>query len=120
MSVISKLERAKKAALTGDSPNFKHAAVIFKGRRIISIGINKFKKTSPNSTTRSYCQHAEYSAIGRMEPKDTKGCSMLVIRMKCSGSIGLSKPCDECQVMLSKYNFKAIYYTTDDGLIEEL
>lgn len=120
MAVINKLEKAKKWAMTSDAPSFKHCAIIFKNNKIISIGVNRFRKTSPNSTTRMNSCHAEYMALGRMKPEDVKGCSMLVVRMKCSGNIGLSKPCNECQEMLKKYNMRAIYYTTDDGTIEEL
>ena len=69
----------------------RHAAVIVKAGRVLSVGRNR-NKTHPDSIATIYV-----ARIGR------------------SGDPGMSCPCDMCQGLISKYGLKRAIFTTDYG-----
>jgi hypothetical protein len=42
-------------------------------------------------------------------------CSLINIRIKRTGEIGLSRPCSSCSSLLRVANFKEVVYTDDNG-----
>ncbi len=100
----------------------RHAAVIVKAGRVLSIGRNR-DKTHPNSIeydehgnlyTRSI--HAEMDAISKVKNKShLKGATIYVARKGRSGEAGMSCPCKMCQSFISRYGLKRAVFTTDFG-----
>lgn len=96
---------------------FRMSAIIFKGKRILSIGINevraskhvhrKFKKFEDSC-------HAEAMAISRMYPGDPKGASIFICRLRASGEFGNAKPCLRCQQLIGEAGIKHIYCTSSN------
>ena len=103
-------------------PQYKHAAVIVKGGRVLSIGTNK-GKTHPKSVVTddkgesySLSIHAEMDAISKIKNKNQlKGATIYVARKGRAGTAGMSCPCKVCQRLINKYVFKRAVFTTDYG-----
>lgn len=97
---------------------FKVGACLARGRRIISAGYNQ-SKTNP-LTLRLQNKlimglHAEMHACLGVDPKSLKGASIYVVRIRRSATIGLAKPCKECQRFLREVGVKKAYYTETGG-----
>lgn len=100
-----------------------HAAVIVRGGKILSSGVNKPKR---NMFVDIYAHHpkcvvhAECDAVLKARRKiDLRGAKMYVARMlKKNGAIAMSRPCPSCQKILKSYGIKRVYYTTHDGNVE--
>lgn len=101
----------------------QHLAFIFKGSKLLTIGVNS-KKTHP--LAKHYKQYrftevqcAELNALIRLgalhkgKEIDFKRLTMVVVRIGKDGSFKYSKPCDGCVSMLKKFNFKKVYYSND-------
>lgn len=105
--------------------------IVYKGK-ILSWGVNSDK----TSTTQHYWRvktkgtenyiydkrHAEIDAIKKLphEFKDFKKAELFIISKKKNGNFRLAKPCPICQTMLSNYDFKSIYYTTNENTIDRV
>jgi deoxycytidylate deaminase len=101
----------------------RHAAVIVKAGRVLSVGRNR-DKTHPDSVgvdddgevfTRTI--HAEMDAILKVKNKDhLKGATIYVARKGRNQKPGMSCPCKMCQGLISKYGFKKAVFTTEHGV----
>ena len=101
----------------------RHAAVIVKAGRVLSVGRNR-DKTHPDSVgvdddgevfTRTI--HAEMDAILKVKNKDhLKGATIYVARKGRNQKAGMSCPCKMCQGLISKYGFKKAVFTTEHGV----
>ncbi len=108
---------ATQAALKSKSPRFKHGAVIYRGRRIISTGYNQSFKTHPRGSGPFSSLHAEISAI--VAAKSAIGnslhkCKIFVIRVNSALEIRNSKPCADCMSMINEYNMKPFWSCESD------
>lgn len=79
----------------------------------VRFNVEKFKKYA--------YRHAEIDCIRRVWGKRyiTGREKMVVVRIKRDGSLGLAKPCNNCQQILSAMNFNKIWYSTDNGDFEQ-
>lgn len=97
--------------------NYNHrlGAVIFHGKKIISVGWNQIntcrKKLHPKYQNYSGNLHAEVDAILNARC-DLTGTSILVIRINKKGELRLAKPCSLCLLYLERVGIKKIYYST--------
>lgn len=104
-----------------DHIQHRHAAVIVKAGRVLSVGRNR-NKTHPNSVLNEDGErilktiHAEFDAISRVKNKDQlKGATIYVARLGRNGHPGMSCPCEMCQNLINKYGLKKAVYTTEGG-----
>jgi deoxycytidylate deaminase len=115
------LTRAIKEAEESTYTKHKVGAVIFKGKRIISVGRNwahkwvssvpaHFKKW-PTSI------HAEVDALIKAGPH-SEGNSILVVRIGNSGNLLLAHPCVYCEAYMHHCGIRKVYYSTNEGTIE--
>ena len=101
----------------------RHAAVVVKAGRVLSVGRNR-DKTHPDSvgideTGESFTRtiHAEMDAILKVKNKDhLKGATIYVARKGRNQKPGMSCPCKMCQGLISKYGFKKAVFTTEHGV----
>ena len=70
--------------------------------------VSSFNVTIPNQRTPR--GHAEY----RLHSKLTADSIVYVARVKADGSIGLAKPCDDCENVLRQRRVARVYYTISD------
>lgn len=117
----------------------KHVAFLIKGGSIVSIGINK-RKTNPKNLKYPYqtppefaMVHAELDAIltywnrtffqrksnRRIEQAfhDLSDFTLVVMRIRRNSMLGLSKPCQGCQQLISQFGIRKVYYSVDQDKI---
>ena len=104
-----------------DHIQHRHAAIIVKSGRVLSIGRNR-NKTHPESIFIEEGEriaktiHAELDAISRVKNKEQlKGATIYVARLGRNGHPGMSCPCKMCQELIDKYELKRAVFTTDYG-----
>lgn len=105
--------------------NFKHFSYILEKNTILSIGRNNPDKTHPLAyrfNHRFNCIHSELSAIVNFDypHKRLHNCKIINIRITESGRIAMSRPCINCQTMLSAFGLKDVVYSNRDGNFERL
>lgn len=98
----------------------KHFSFIIERNKILSIGWNNGWKTDPIAAKyghRFSGIHSELSALKNfnLAPSRLKYCKLVNIRISRGGKVGLSKPCEKCLELLSKYPFREILYSTSLG-----
>lgn len=111
------LKKAKK----NDIDNYRHAAVITKGGRVLSVGINTNKAgclIDPLYEMKGV--HAELNALCRLSEKQIRGSTLYVAGWSKANNLILSKPCPKCQEYIKKFDLKAVYYATPNGEYEKL
>lgn len=113
------LKQALQEVERSSHEQFKISAVIFKGPRILSSGVNGIRSCSKiNKKFQEYenSLHAEQSCILNAR-RDLKGTSMLVLRVNKHGEFRMAKPCEMCRGFIEAVGIKEIYYTTSTGEI---
>lgn len=106
----SYLRRALRLAETGTC-NQRHGAIIVKGGRVLSVGINTQRNTPADSIPyEDVAVHAEEAAL-RAIGGQARGAKIYVARKMKDGSSGLSRPCDRCYRAIKDAGIKEIIYT---------
>jgi len=98
--------------------NYAVGACIFEGKQIISFGFNT-SKTHPLQksiavkvkASKRECLHAEVDAILKAKKTDLSRATLLVIRIKKDGSLGIAKPCSVCSSLIKKVKIKKVIYS---------
>lgn len=101
-----------------------------KGNRILAIGCNNYRVCHPEKRFGKYRSlksrpydyhsglHAEIKCIKELGPfrTDYHKIELFVVRLgnEKDMPVKCSKPCENCQRVLKKFNFKNICYTTDN------
>jgi tRNA(Arg) A34 adenosine deaminase TadA len=109
---------ARKLSKHSTHSQHKMACVISRGRKIVGLGFNK-SKTHPKSMAHYQNIHAEFSAILNGCEEDLEGCVAYVYRETKSGDLGMARPCSACYQALKRVGIKKVYYTTEQGYVEE-
>lgn len=110
-----------KAIAMDNGLDFHVAALLFRGKRLIKIGVNqtkthpRFKRYKDNGYC-GYCLHAEMDALRVAKPGD----SMMVLRFTKRGNISMAKPCIHCQQFIDDAKIKFVYYSNWNGEIVKL
>jgi deoxycytidylate deaminase len=114
------IERAKDIALN-NGHQYHHAAILFRGRRIIKIGTNsekthpRFHRTYENGEEGSHI-HAEMDVLRVAKPGDI----ITVMRWDSRGDITMSLPCRHCQQFIREAGIKLVIYSNWDGNFETM
>jgi deoxycytidylate deaminase len=108
------LDLAARMAETSEAV-FKHGAVIVRGGRVLSLGVNKWKNkdlppTPPEVYNPDITVHAEIDALSRV--KNPRGVTIYVARVTRQGEERFSRPCARCEKALIKAGVKRVIYTT--------
>lgn len=109
-------------ALKSPEYPFKLSCVIFKGKRIFSVGYNEVRGcASVNDKYKKFPEslHAEVAALSKFKPGELKGCSAFICRVNAgSKRASQAKCCSYCQKMLFEYGIKRVFTTNDIGSID--
>lgn len=111
------LKRAEKLAELSTCYR-KHGAVIVKGGRVLSVGINSLRDIEPRykSGVKAPGIHAEVAAIrGVGRDVDLSGATIYVARVNGKGP-QMSKPCPDCQIALKNAGIRKVFYTVDNTI----
>ena len=105
------LEIALNLANSSECSN-KHGAVLVKGGRIISTGVNRFKNHPQNMSPehiKSCSVHAEIDSLRKVT--SARGGTIYVARVDRLGVPALSRPCEACYEALVEAGISKIIYT---------
>ena len=99
----------------------QHGSVVCKGKRVLGKGHNSYRSHPRWGTRKVHSEHgyefmtihAEAAAIRDAVRKgiNVVGATIYVTR---TGS-RLSKPCNECQIMIESYGIRKVVYTDSNG-----
>ncbi len=51
---------------------------------------------------------------------NSENCDIMVARIRKDNSLGLAKPCASCEEALKYSKIRNVYYTTNDGQLQQL
>lgn len=94
---------------------YKHGAIIVKGGRVVSTGINKIRNHPSvlNNNKEDILSdahiHAEIDAIKKVS--DLRGAKIYIARVNRSGQPRLSRPCETCYDAIVASGINKIVYT---------
>lgn len=100
------LKTAVKIAETSRKERFRHGVIVIKGGAIVATGSNGRER------------HAEVVALNKLWPSKRWGCSIISIRIRIDGSIGMARPCTECRKYLIANQVIKIWYTDAKGMMQ--
>lgn len=102
----------------------KHVAIVFKKHKPVCTGVNRrnthTKMLQYGYNTEYGTIHAELDAVIKMGNVDYSNYTILVMRIRSSGLLGMAKPCKLCEKMLFSVGFKHVWYSTNEGVFEQL
>lgn len=108
------LEYAAEIALNSNMFQ-KHGAIIICQKKIIGTGYNTYSNNKSN-----FSKHAEVNCINNVIKTYGESilskCELYVVRIgpPCTNNIfKYSKPCNNCQKVINKFNIKKTYYSTN-------
>ena len=125
-------EASKKSDYTGSSSSPAIGAVAVRNKSIVAEAWNT-NRTSPlqarynvyryrNDTTPAK-SHCEVSLIQRLRWKagdiDWSKIDIYIYRELKNGKLANSRPCPSCMKLLRDQGLKRIFYTTENGFVEE-
>jgi len=125
------IEKLKKVAIESNQSRFKIASCIVFDGEIFPVGINR-RKSHPfqakySRNENSIYLHAEIQAIVNalrfLDVEDLLKSDLYICRMKNIDGVyvpGLSKPCEGCFKAIVEFGIKNVYYTTNEGTVENL
>lgn len=114
------ISQAKKSKGIGSNRNYRLGSVLFdKKRRVLAVENNSYK-THPLVMEFSEFPtlHAEMSCLIHNGLDNSKGCDIMVVRIRKDNSLGLAKPCKSCEKALRFSGINRVYYTTNDGSLQ--
>ena len=109
----------------------RHFTFVYRGHRLLSVGLNS-PKTHPRSLMYRYRgrsgedisgfvgTHSEISAVMRLDRPSCRGLVLINTRINRRGFLDLSRPCSGCLDMIRSTGFREVYYTTRDGIFDSL
>jgi deoxycytidylate deaminase len=106
---------ALKIASTSPHRRARHGAVIARGSRVISLGVNSFR-THP--LARNCTIHAELAAIVAASG-NVSGATLYSARLLANGQPGMSKPCARCARLIRAYGIAKIVYHDGENILRE-
>lgn len=90
------LNQLRRIASRSPHPLHKHATIVMKGGAILAIGYNHDGR------------HSEIVALSKLWPSKRIGCTIINIRIRRSGNIGISTPCESCSKYLKINKIKRV------------
>lgn len=96
----------------------RHAALVYKSGKVLSIATNKyhndprmFEHDALNEVKDKIGIHAEVAAVRLLDPQKVRGATIYVARLRRSGEIGSSRPCENCEEFLLECGIRKVVYT---------
>ena len=94
----------------------RHGAIIARGSRVISVGVNS-AKTHPKAGRKGRHIHAELAAI-IASGSHVQGATLYSARVLSDGSPGLSRPCVHCSELLRAYGVKYAVFHDGENVVK--
>ena len=111
-----------------------HASFAVKKGRVVSIGINDYRKSHPYHRFGKYaekkdtfetpyraCLHSEVSLAIKLGVRSWEEFEIVNIRVGANDILLNSKPCANCErLIINPLNPKRLFYTNEDGEFKQL
>lgn len=113
-------ETAKAASEYATAPKHsrKVGAALFSGSALVSIGFNRYGHSHPQA---KWGIHAEHAALIKRRYYPNKGNLILYVYRELSdGSPALSKPCVNCQNLMSEVGVRLVRFVNGSGQFEQI
>ena len=97
----------------------RHCAIITRGKKIVSIGINDTNRTHPLSKKIGNFIHAELAACIKIRHReiDYNKYSLYSVRINRYNQVVNAKPCKYCtRLIYDMFPFGNIFYTSESGV----
>ena len=114
MGNVKFLSQAVNLAAQSEHRSFKHGAILVKGGKVLSEGVNKY--TIGTHGLHAHSEHAEENAL-RGKKNYALGSTMYIARVASYGP-AMSKPCLRCQMLLKNAGVRKVIYTSRDGELQ--
>lgn len=123
---------AKAVSKTSDFPRYHIGCAVVYKHQLISSGCNctvthpkqrELNRERFNKDTVHHWKHAELSALlPIMNRKDIEWnkIKLYIYRESKDGTKALAKPCYGCQKLIKELGIKKIFYTSNDGYVQEI
>ncbi len=99
-------------------------ASLWAGSRLLSVGYNRYHSHPLSANTKEFNRslHAEHVALCRRKHYDRVGGRLVlyVARHLADGSLGESKPCENCLTLARLAGVSKIYYHDNNGEPKEI
>ena len=116
MGNVKFLSQAVNLASQSEHRSFKHGAILVKGGKVLSEGVNKY--TIGTHGLHAHSEHAEENAL-RGKKNYALGSTMYIARVASYGH-AMSKPCHRCQILLKNAGVKKVIYTSKGGNMQAM
>ena len=93
---------------------YKHGAVLWKGKTILSAGYN-WPVGPPGGDKRRFSIHAERDALAGLRGDNVYEASILSIRVRKDGSIATGEPCLGCRKLLKRKGIRNVCWFDNEG-----
>ena len=80
-----------------------HGVIVVKGGAIVATGSNHDDR------------HAEVVALSKLWPSKRKGTTVISVRVRKTGTVGMAKPCQACEQFLRDNGVKKVVYSDACG-----
>ena len=119
------LDLAKRIANNSDFNEYRHGAVLARGKSVINVSANKNSYKSWGQRFRHRDQghathHAELGCILGVDRSLTQGATVYVARLGKNGTTRLSKPCPMCEAAMRHVGIKEVIYTVNETEVERM
>lgn len=126
MSIVDRgFDIALSACEMSDAPRtgLRMGAALLAGSRVLSLGANLYQRSHPDSHNDTFVRslHAEHAAICRRKHYPSIGnLTLYVARKRADGSIGSSKPCNNCMRLCRVAGIRRVRYFDEHGNKQEI
>jgi len=119
------LDLAKRVAHNSSFEDYRHGAVLARGKSVINASANKNSYKSWGQRFRhrgcGYAtQHAELGCILGVDRSLTQGATVYVARIGKLGDLRYSKPCPMCQSAMTHVGIREVIYTVNEEEVGRL
>jgi hypothetical protein len=97
------LHKLRREAAKSDHRAFPHSTVVLRGGAPIAFGYNLGTR------------HSEEAAFDGIWPSERVGTTIINIRVKRGGGLGLAFPCEDCQRRLRLWQVRKVFFSNGEG-----
>jgi len=119
------LDLAKRIAYNSSFEDYRHGAVLARGKSVVNVSTNKngykswgqrFRHRDEGHAT----HHAELGCILGVDRSLTQGATVYVARIGKMGDLRYSKPCSMCEAAMKHVGIREVIYTINEEEVGRL
>ena len=121
-NIVNVLKQAINEA-SKSSFNHRVGAVLMKNNHALASGFNQLRHQGTIKTSHwKGSLHAEVAclidALRKVPKSKIRGTTLVVVRLKRDGTLGLAFPCKDCYDLIESFGIKRVIFSTNTGVSE--